>query len=194
LRPDDNIRTEIEGPQGGTTVGREAKRFRVTLVLPVPLSFAYKWCTDYTPDDGKYAGEDRSIGLVRRIVRRNRRRVIFENLYNVGKGWGWERHTVTLAPPDRWHSDGIGAFFESHLDYRLRELPGNRTRFEMTWSSRPMPWYRGPRGSRRAVEAFVTMLWERRARAMRREYSAAQGGRSNAERGGFAVSGRVRGP
>ena len=150
---------------------RNPRRFHVSVVFPVPPSFAYAWCTDYTPEDGKYAGEDRSIGLTRRIVQRTRRRVIFENLYNVGNGWGWERHTVRLSPPDRWHSDGIGSFHESHLDYRLSEPPGDQTKFDMSWTSSPMPWHEGGRTPREVVENYVVKLWQRRAKPMSREYT-----------------------
>lgn len=146
------------------------RRYRVRVEFQAPLPFAYAWCTDYTPEDAKYAGEDRTIHLQRRIIVRSRRRVVFENLYQVGKGWGWERHEVTLFPPRQWHSEGKGNYHESVLDYELRERPGGRTQFRMSWRSRPIGLGRGPRPDRRLVERYVTSLWKRRAKVLAREY------------------------
>ena len=146
------------------------RKFHVTAVFRVPLPFAYDWCTDYSPDDAKIAGEDKLFNLQRRFVLRSPRQVIFENVYDEQGGWGWERHTVTLLPPTRWHSDGFGNYGESHLDYRLSELPGGRTLFDMNWVSRPNALDSGPRPTKEVVERFVRLLWRRRARVLERDY------------------------
>ena len=146
------------------------RRYRITAKFCVPRSFAFRWCTDYQPDDGRYGGEDRSIGLQRRILRRDRHRVVFENLYNIGKGWGWERHVVTLHPPDRWHSEGVGNYQQSILDYELVELPDGRTGFVMRWRSRPIGRSIGPRPSKSSIERYVARLWHDRAHAMERDF------------------------
>jgi hypothetical protein len=148
--------------------------YHVDLEFRVPLAFAYAWCTDYAEEDPTYANEDRTIRLQRRILERTRKRVVFENLYDEGRGWAWERHVVTLHPPDRWHCDGRGSYADVHLDYRLTSLPGGRTRFDMDWSSSPTELSHAPRPSRRAVEDWVRQLWRRRARAMQREYRASR--------------------
>jgi len=138
--------------------------------LPVPLSFAFRWCTDYTAADRKYAGEDVSINLRRKVVSKSKRHVVFENLYDVGGGWGWERHTVTLVPPDRWHSHGIGNYHESVLDYALTAIDNHRTRLDMRWKTRRRGPSRGPRASGSRVEAYVAGLWRKRARHLERAY------------------------
>ena len=147
---------------------RAWRRYSVSVEFRAPLAFAYRWCTDYTAEDGKYAREDKSIHLQRRIIERSRRRVVFENLYDSGRGWGWERHVVTLLPPRRWHSVGRGNLHESVLDYSLLPISVRRTRLRMRWKSRPVD--RGPRPSRQQVERYVTQLWRRRARFLEREY------------------------
>ena len=146
------------------------RNYGISVIFRAPLSFAFDWCTDYTPDDGKYAGEDKSIHLRRRIISKSRRRVVFENLYDVPSGWGWERHRVNLLPPNRWHCEGRGNYHESVLDYRLIPLSRNRTRLEMRWKSRPAELATGPRPSRQAVERAVANLWKRRARALERDF------------------------
>ena len=146
--------------------------YHVSLVFQAPLQFAFAWCTDYSPGDPKIAGEDRAFHLQRRIVERGPRRVVFENLYDHGAGWAWERHTVRVRPPDRWHSDGYGNYHEVHLDYRLTPLEGDRTRFDMRWRSKPTGLSKGPRSPKKTVERFVHRLWRLRGRALEREYQA----------------------
>jgi hypothetical protein len=160
------------------------RSYQVSVTFRAPLEFAYRWCTDYTPEDGRYAGEDRSLGLRRRIFLRRSRRVVFENLFNVGKGWGWERHVVTLAPLDRWRSLGKGNFQESTLSYRLKRLPRDRTQFLLRWRSRPTGLSSGPRASKKAVEAYVTGLWRRRARSLERDYRRTIGSPARPRRSG----------
>ena len=146
------------------------RTYRVTVDFDVPLAFAFRWCTDYTPHDGMFSGEDRTIHLQRRIIERTNRRVVFENLYDEGRGWGWERHIVTLHPPNRWHCEGKGNHQESILDYTLTALPGSRTRCDMRWRSRPVAHSRAARPSAVDVESYVTGLWKKRARSLKREY------------------------
>lgn len=146
------------------------RKYRISVEFPVPLGFAYRWCTDYTADDAKYGGEDKTLHLQRRIIERSGRRVVFENLYDQGKGWGWERHVVTLRPPRHWHSVGRGNHHESVLDYSLTAISKNRTRFDMRWKSRPVGHGRGPRTPVDRVERYVTQLWNLRATFLVREY------------------------
>ena len=146
------------------------RTYQVNVVLDAPLAFAFRWCTDYTPEDAKFAGEDRTIHLVRKIIERRKHRVVFENVYDQGRGWGWERHTVTLHPPDRWHSEGRGNYHESILDYKLSPLSEDRTRFEMHWRSRPVGLSVGPRPSAKIIERSVENLWRKRARALATEF------------------------
>jgi 2-polyprenyl-6-methoxyphenol hydroxylase-like FAD-dependent oxidoreductase len=154
--------------------GQEFREYHVTVVFHAPLSFAYEWCTDYTPEDPAITGEDKAFGLQRRIVQRASDQVVFENIYDHGAGWAWERHTVSLRPPDRWHSNGYGNYHETHLDYHLSELPGNRTRFDLRWVSRPTGLATGTRSPRQTVERFVQRLWRLRGRALGRDYRKSQ--------------------
>lgn len=149
---------------------RDFRKYHIRVIFQAPLRFAYAWCTDYSPEDAKIAGEDKAFGLQRRVVSRGRDQVVFENLYDHGKGWAWERHSVTLKPPDTWHSDGYGNYHEAHLDYHLTELPGNRTQLDMRWVSRPIGLSTGERSPTSVVERFVQRLWRIRSRALEREY------------------------
>ncbi len=131
----------------------------------VPPSFAYKWCTDFQPDDSALAGEH----FERTILQRSRYEVLYEDLWWERDGWFWRRNRVTLHPPDRWHAASVGNFRDSTLDYQLTELPGGRTRFDLRLRRRPARG-RGKQIARAALEAELRWRWRRYAREMSRDY------------------------
>ncbi len=136
------------------------------MIFRAPLPFVYKWCTDYTPQDLKYGGEKGE----RRIIKRDSKRVIFENLYDVGRGWSWERHTVTLKPPDAWHSEGWGNYSVSFIDYKLSELSNDRTKLDMRWKSKSGMLSEGKKPSRHLIEDYVKVLWRHGAKFVERDF------------------------
>jgi len=139
--------------------------FRVSVSFRVPLDFAFAWCTDYTPDDGKLEGES----YRRKIIERTPRRVVFEDLEETKTGWVWSRDVVVLHPPDRWHMDGVGNRRDVMADYVLSRLPGERTRLDLRWRRRP----KDPSAAKLTKaqrEADGLRAWKRFAVAMERDY------------------------
>ena len=139
--------------------------YRISTVLKVPLPFAFRWCTDFRPDDAKREGER----YERRILDRSARRVVYEDLEPTRAGWRWARHVVTLRPPDRWHSDSVGNYREVSLDYSLTALGRSRTRFALVWKRRPSALAGRP-PSKRSTERDTLLAWRHFARAMERDY------------------------
>jgi hypothetical protein len=139
--------------------------YRVTATFGAPLEFVYRWCTDYTADDARHEGEQ----YERRILRRNSRQVVYEDLESSQDGWFWSRHVVQLTPPDRWHSDSVGSHRAYSLDYRLRRLPGDRT--ELTLTARRRPYGIGGKNPGKAKwERSVATSWKHFGRALERDY------------------------
>ena len=147
-------------------------QYHITVDFDVPLSFAYRWCTDFQPDDSALAGEH----FDRRILRRSRNEVLFEDLWWERDGWFWRRNRVALHPPDSWHVDSVGNFRDSTLDYHLTELPGGQTRFDLRLRRRPVPG-RGRQLVRATLEAELRWRWRRYAREMVRDYHRSAKGR-----------------
>jgi hypothetical protein len=144
--------------------------YRITTELPVPLAFAFRWCTDFRPDDAGREGER----YERRILERSARKVTYEDLEWAPDGWWWTRHVVTLKPPNRWHSDSVGNHRDARLDYMLTALGPQRTRFTLTWRRRPSG-VGGRPPSRKNIEANTLNAWRLFAKAMLRDYRKAQG-------------------
>jgi len=129
------------------------------------MDFVYRWCTDYTPEDARFSRE----GYTRRILRRSRHEVIFEDLYDTRQGWVWLRRVVRLRPPGRWHADSVGSDRRISVDYRLSRLRGNRT--QLTIRARRRPYGIGVRNPPKSQwERSVARSWRNYGRALELEY------------------------
>ena len=139
--------------------------FRVRLRAPLPYTFA--WCTDYTPEDSRLEGED----YTRRILRRTRRRVVFEDLYDEPSGWMWSHMEVELHPPNRWHAESVGSHRDWSIDYELSSKQDGSTEL----------WFRGRRRAtalagknppKARLERELIHMWKNFGRALERDYLA----------------------
>lgn len=144
---------------------RPRTKYHIETTLRVPLKFAFRWCTDFRPDDAAREGET----YERKILTRTARRVVYEDLELTPSGWYWARHNVRLLPPNRWHSESIGNYREASLDYRLTPLGPKRTRFELTWRRRVLP-LAGTPPSRTSIEKGTLLAWRKFAKAMEADY------------------------
>ena len=148
---------------GGSGRGK-GDEARVQVAFHVPLEFAFRWCTDYTPEDAALEGESYS----RKIVERSGRRVVFEDLEETASGWVWARDVVTLRPPRRWRMESVGSHRDVTAEYALSELPDGRTQLELRWWRRPKAL--GKKIPRATRERETTRAWKRFAAAMERDY------------------------
>ena len=131
----------------------------------MPIDFAFRWCTDYTPEDGQLAGD----GHARRILSRSGRRVVYETLYDYPEGWAWSRQTVTLHPPNRWTATAVGNYRNWDLVYMLR--PRGRAITEFTFHGVRTPVGLARKNpSQRALNAELHEMWQHFGRAMRTDY------------------------
>jgi hypothetical protein len=143
--------------------------YHVTAVFRAPLPYVFSWCTDYGPHDDRLEKDE----YARQIIERTPRRVVFEDLYDTGRGWSWARHVVRLRPPDRWHSDSIGTHRIATLDYVLTPLPRGRTRLDLRWRRKRTALSKEKR-SKRAIEKSTTQAWRNFARELEKDYRISQ--------------------
>ncbi|HKV90857.1 MAG TPA: hypothetical protein VJQ43_06675 [Thermoplasmata archaeon] len=143
----------------------EGSLYQVRVEFDAPLEFVYRWCTDYSSQDPKLEKDE----YTRRLIRRSRREVVYEDLSEAKGGWMWSRMTVTLRPPDRWHAEAFGSHRTWRLDYTLRPLGAGRT--ELTLRGRRRPTELGGRNPPKArLERELAASWANFARALRRDY------------------------
>jgi hypothetical protein len=151
-----------------------ASSYEANVTFRAPLRFVYDWCTDYTPQDGRLEKDD----YQRRIVRRSRNEVVYEDLSDMKDGWFWTRHVVKLLPPDRWHSDSVGSHRDYTLDYQLKELPGNLTQLTLRARRRPTE-IGGKNPSQAAWAANIEKVWREFGRVLERDYKKSRSRRAS---------------
>lgn len=111
---------------------RSPPLYEIRPIFRAPLPFVYRWLTDYSSEDPLLDTGD----WQRKIVSRNRRRVVLEDLTETNKGWEWYRTTIKLHPPDRWQAELRGNVPDWSLDYRLRPMGRDRTQLTIRWRIR----------------------------------------------------------
>ena len=82
--------------------------------LKAPLSFAFAWLTDYTPDDAKINPSLNS----RKVLERTKSEVRIEDIA-VGPPLNKRIATIHLSPPDSWDVNAEGTVYDYDLHYRL---------------------------------------------------------------------------
>lgn len=152
---------------------KEVEVYEIREVFQAPLAFAYRWCTDYTEEDGSLSKE----GNARQILRKSGRQVVYEDLTPSPEGWKWSRYAVTLHPPDRWTAVARGNYRAWKLVYTLRSLSEGRTELHLRGERRPV--HLGKRNpSHRELEGELHRMWGNFGRAMARDYQASRARRT----------------
>jgi hypothetical protein len=142
-------------------------QYEIRPTFRAPLPYVFSWLTDFSSDDP--ALDDGNYR--RKIIERNRRRVVLEDLTETPKGWEWYRTTVTLFPPDRWHAELRGNVPDWSLDYRLTALGTDRTLLTIRWRMRGPASDRGRKNpSKSATEQMMRGIWKNFARSLERDY------------------------
>jgi len=144
----------------------KASRYTIRVQFKAPMSFVYRWCTDYSAEDPRLEKEH----FTRRVLRRTHREVVYEDLYdNDREGWTWSRSVVTLHPPNRWRARAVGNYREWTLDYRLRKLSEDRT--ELVWTGVRRPVLLGDRNPTQAAMAReMRTMWTNFRRSLERDW------------------------
>ncbi len=148
---------------------KASARYTFVQEFDAPRDFVFRWCTDYSGDDGALSRE----GYDRWVLSRSKHEVVFEDLGRSPGGWQWRRYTVKLRPPRRWEALSVGNYRCWKLSYHLEELPGGRTRMTLKGTRTPGP-VGAPNPSKRAMEADLRKLWGNFSRALEREYRGGQ--------------------
>jgi hypothetical protein len=105
----------------------------VSRTINAPLSYVFKWCTDFREDDPIITGSKSQ----RKILQKTKKQVIYAQLYNDGKGQ--QRvgvNVVSLKPSRGWHLDYYGEEDDETGEYGLTSLGRGRTRLDMTFKEK----------------------------------------------------------
>jgi hypothetical protein len=143
------------------------KEYLFETEFDLPKEFVFRWCTDYSSQDGKLGGE----GYDRRVLKRTKKEVVYEDLWWEKDGWRWRHTHVTLRPSRGWHADSTGNTRHGLIDYRLTALPGQRTRLNIRMRRTPTRLY-PKQPSKAAFHKDLATMWRHFGKSMEREYRA----------------------
>jgi hypothetical protein len=139
--------------------------YKHSRVFNVPVEFAYKWCTDYSPVDSKITRSK----FPRIILAKGKDRVVYASFKPGSDGKPkLAVRVVTLHPKTfSWHLD---YFAEEDLevgDYKLTRLGPKKTKFAYALRN---TWKHGKGPSKEAFEAEAKKTWDKFAPALERDY------------------------
>jgi hypothetical protein len=140
-------------------------QFSVSKIINAPLSFVYRWCTDFREDDQKITDQRRRI----RIHERTATRFIMSVRDRHGAKIVSAARIVTLKPPDSWHLDWIGDEYDEKGDYRLTKLGSRRTRFSATFKVASI---KPGAPTKQEMRRNVTAVWDKYTRALEKDYAS----------------------
>jgi hypothetical protein len=139
------------------------RTYHVSKVLNAPLSFTFKWCTDYRDTDPKITGSKNK----RSVLEKTKERVIYTIRYKSGGKTMNAVNIVTLKPPKAWHLDSRADEDDTIGDYRLTSLGRRKTRLDMSfveyWKIRNYP-------GKSEYISDIHRIWARYAAALERDY------------------------
>jgi len=148
----------------------ESMVLHVSKTIRAPLPFVYDWCTDYResgPGIGRFKGFTSSKSR-RKILLKNKRRVVYLVNY---KSRGKSRSAVdvvTLYPPKAWHLVFTGDEDDEIGDYVLTSLGPRKTRLDMKFKEH----YKISRAPTQAQEVkTIHKVWNKVAFALERDYA-----------------------
>lgn len=138
---------------------------RVSEIINAPLTFVYKWCTDFREDDYKITGSKNR----RKILEKSKRRTIYVTTYfpkpNKPKTGV---NIVTLHPPRSWHLEFVGEEDLEEGEYRLTRLTSGKTRLDMRFKEqfkvRKVP-------SAAEDKKHTEEMWDKYVAALEKDYA-----------------------
>ena len=142
-----------------------APLYEIRITFRAPLSFTFRWCTDYTSQDPELL----RWAFQRKVVEKGPRRRVFEELEVSPSGWDWSRWVVTLHPPNKWHAEAVGNLRDWSVDYLLTPVGDQRTELWLRLRRRPRGLGRRNPGKARFERVLLTM-WKGYGRALERDY------------------------
>jgi len=136
---------------------------RVLKTINAPLSFVYRWCTDFREDDNRITGSKTQ----RKILEKTRGRITYLGIYKRRGKQMIGVNIVTLRPPNAWHLDYIGEEDDEVGDYHLTRLGPKKTRLDMVFRER----YRIRNAPTKAQDTkHVHEIWDKYAKALEKDY------------------------
>ncbi|MGI0130529.1 MAG: hypothetical protein ACREDE_04375 [Thermoplasmata archaeon] len=140
-------------------------RFRKS--FRAPLSFVYRWCTDYRDDDDRIT-DDIYPYRAKVILREPDRVVRVISVPGTDRNRNTDVEIISMRPQDRWHLVKLSVSDDETGDYRLTrkgpELTGLEMRFRSKWKVRRLP-------DANRYRALFHRAWDRYVEVVEAQYA-----------------------
>ncbi len=140
----------------------ENLRVSVTKKIPVPISYAFEWLTDFREDDPQLTGSD----INRKILEKTPNKTTYLSEQMKEGRLVKTKYVVDTVPPDRWHYTASGDDRDSVGEYRL-VAEGVETRLDMTYES---TYKRGPIPTMEESERDSHEFWDKLIPVLLKDY------------------------
>jgi hypothetical protein len=146
---------------------KQVQVYKVSKTIDAPLKFVFDWCTDFSEEDPKITGSSN----IRKILNKSKKKVVYAQLYKGDDGSQKVAvDIVTLKSPNSWHLDYFGEEDDEQGDYRLRKLPGNKTRLDMVFKENWKNVSKVP--TIKEQVDHTNEIWDKYIEALGRDYRA----------------------
>lgn len=139
--------------------------YGISQTFEVPLSFAYKWCTDFTDEDPKLIGAP----YTRHVIEKTKSRAIWIQHYTRDGIQKEGVRIVTLRPPDSWHLESINEELYRFGDYKLTSLGRRETKLQIKLRTK---YISIPEESKSKLTEALAEDWDKYKIALIKDYEA----------------------
>ncbi len=137
---------------------------RVSKKIEAPLSYVFKWCTDFRDNDPEITGSK----TLRRILEKTKKRVIYAQVYNDDSGQQrFAVDIVALKPPRYWHLDYFGEEDDETGEYKLTSLGKSKTKLDMVFKEK---WKIQNPPSKEWQVQHTSEVWDKYIAALEADY------------------------
>jgi hypothetical protein len=139
---------------------------RVSKTINAPLSYVFRWCTDFSEDDPKITGSKSQ----RKILQKTKKKVIYAQIYNDDNGQQKVAvNVVSLKPPRSWHLDYYGEEDDETGEYKLTSLGKNKTRLDMIFKEK---WKISDPPTKAWQIQHTDEIWDKYVTALEHDYNS----------------------
>jgi hypothetical protein len=140
-------------------------KYGISVTFDAPLTFVYKWCTDFHADDPKIIGAP----YTRHVIEKTKSRAIWIQHYSRGGVEMEGVRIVNLTQPRSWHLESVNEELYRSGDYILTSLGRGKTKLTIKLKTD----YR----TIEPVSAFklnqdLTEDWEKYGAALQKDYDS----------------------
>ncbi len=139
------------------------KTYTVSTVINAPMSYVFKWCTDYRSEDYLITNS----ASRRHFIEKSKKKVAWITHLPSGDTMAENFRVVTLSPPSKWTVFGFGEDFNHEGSYVLKSLGRKKTQLRLAFK---VDYKAAPPEPKKSWEERVSQNWEKYRAVLEQDY------------------------